>query len=56
MKLSEIAEKLSCKLEGDPNAEIRDVAGIEDAGPGDLHSSQISNIAPRLKPRAPPRS
>ena len=36
MKLSEIAEKLSCKLEGDPNAEIRGVAGIEDAGPGDL--------------------
>ena len=36
MKLSEIAEKLSCKLEGDPNVEIRGVAGIEDAGPGDL--------------------
>src|ERR1700757_1673969 len=36
MKLSEIAEKLGCKLEGDANAEIRGVAGIEDAGPGDL--------------------
>jgi len=36
MKLSEIAEKLGCKLEGDANAEIRAVAGIEDAGPGDL--------------------
>ena len=36
MKLSEIAEKLGCKLEGDANTEIRGVAGIEDAGPGDL--------------------
>ena len=36
MKLGEVAERLGCKLEGDPNLEIRDVAGIEDAQPGDL--------------------
>ena len=36
MKLREIAEKLGCKAEGDVNIEIRSVAGIEDAGPGDL--------------------
>jgi len=36
MKLHEIAAKLRCKLEGDPNLEIKGVAGIEDAKPGDL--------------------
>ncbi len=36
MKLGEIAAKLGCKLEGDANTEIRAVAGIEDALPGDL--------------------
>jgi UDP-3-O-[3-hydroxymyristoyl] glucosamine N-acyltransferase len=36
MKLREIAEKLGCKVEGDANIEIRGVAGIEDAAPGDL--------------------
>jgi UDP-3-O-[3-hydroxymyristoyl] glucosamine N-acyltransferase len=36
MKLREIAEKLGCTIEGDPSLEITGVAGIEDAGPGDL--------------------
>ena len=36
MKLRDIAEKLGCSLEGDPNIEITGVAGIEDAAPGDL--------------------
>lgn len=36
MKLREIAERLECRLEGDGEIEIRRVAGIEDAGPGDL--------------------
>jgi len=36
MKLGKVAEWLKCKLEGDPEIEIKDVAGIEDAGPGDL--------------------
>jgi len=36
MKLSEIAERLGCTLEGDPNLDITGVAGIEHAQPGDL--------------------
>jgi len=36
MKLGKVAEWLRCKLEGDPEIEISDVAGIEDAGPGHL--------------------
>jgi len=36
MKLREIAERLECRLEGDGEIEISRVAGIEDAGPGDL--------------------
>ena len=36
MKLREIAERLSCRLDGDGEVEIGGVAGIEDAGPGDL--------------------
>jgi UDP-3-O-[3-hydroxymyristoyl] glucosamine N-acyltransferase len=36
MKLSELAQKLSCRLEGDPNIEIHGVAGIEHAEPGQI--------------------
>ena len=36
MKLQDIAARLDCRLEGDGTIEIRGVAGIEDAGPGDL--------------------
>ncbi|HSC29852.1 MAG TPA: UDP-3-O-(3-hydroxymyristoyl)glucosamine N-acyltransferase [Vicinamibacterales bacterium] len=36
MKLKDIAERLGCVLEGDGDIEIRGVAGIEDAGPGEL--------------------
>jgi UDP-3-O-[3-hydroxymyristoyl] glucosamine N-acyltransferase len=36
MKLGEIAQKLSCKLEGDAQAEIHGVAGIESAKAGEL--------------------
>jgi len=36
MKLSELAEKLGCTVEGDANLEITGVAGIEDAQPGEL--------------------
>ena len=36
MKLRDLAERLRCRLEGDGNVEIRRVAGIERAGPGDL--------------------
>lgn len=36
MKLRELAERLTCRLEGDGEIEIVRVSGIEDAGPGDL--------------------
>jgi UDP-3-O-[3-hydroxymyristoyl] glucosamine N-acyltransferase len=36
MKLSEIAQKLACELRGQADLEIIRVAGIEEAGPGDL--------------------
>ena len=49
MKLSEIAERLECRLEGDGDVEIRRVAGIERAGPGDLtflvHQKYASKFA-----------
>jgi UDP-3-O-[3-hydroxymyristoyl] glucosamine N-acyltransferase len=36
MKLRELADRLECRLEGDGDAEILRVAGIETAGPGEL--------------------
>ena len=36
MKLQDIAARIDCRLEGDGTIDIRGVAGIEDAGPGDL--------------------
>ncbi len=36
MTLTEIAERLGCRLDGDGAIEIARIAGIEDAGPGDL--------------------
>ena len=36
MKLRDLAERLGCRLEGDGDIEIARVAGIKDAGPGDL--------------------
>jgi UDP-3-O-[3-hydroxymyristoyl] glucosamine N-acyltransferase len=36
MKLRELAERLGCRLDGDGEVEVNRVAGIEDAGPGDL--------------------
>lgn len=36
MKLQEIAARLECSLDGDPEVEITGVAGIEDAQPGQL--------------------
>ena len=36
MKLQELAEKLACRLEGDGSVEIRRVAGLEQAVPGDV--------------------
>ena len=36
MKLSELADRLDSRLEGDGGIDVRRVVGIEDAGPGDL--------------------
>lgn len=36
MKLEELAVRLGCRLEGDPEREIRGVAGMEHAGPDQL--------------------
>ena len=36
MKLAELSDKLSCRLEGDPNAEINGVAGIDHAASGNV--------------------
>ncbi len=49
MKLREIAERLECRLEGDGEIEIRRVAGIEDAGDGDLTFFTNPKYAPALR-------
>ncbi|HYK39718.1 MAG TPA: UDP-3-O-(3-hydroxymyristoyl)glucosamine N-acyltransferase, partial [Candidatus Eremiobacteraceae bacterium] len=36
MKLAELAQKLTCRLEGPPDSEISGVAGMEHAGPGQV--------------------
>ena len=36
LKLTDIAARIECRLEGDPDLEIAGVAGIDEAGPGDL--------------------
>jgi UDP-3-O-[3-hydroxymyristoyl] glucosamine N-acyltransferase len=36
LKLSELAERLGCRLEGDPAIEVRRVAGLDQAGAGDV--------------------
>ncbi|MGH9788830.1 MAG: UDP-3-O-(3-hydroxymyristoyl)glucosamine N-acyltransferase, partial [Candidatus Acidiferrales bacterium] len=48
MKLRELAERLNCEFTGDGNVEIRGVAAIETAGPGEL--TFLSN--PRYKRHA----
>jgi len=48
LKLSDIAEQLGCRLEGDGSVEILRVAGIEQAGPGDLTFVANPKYGPRL--------
>jgi UDP-3-O-[3-hydroxymyristoyl] glucosamine N-acyltransferase len=36
MKLSDLAEKLSCRLEGDPSSEVSGIAGMDHAIPGQI--------------------
>jgi len=49
MKLSEIAQKLSARLEGDPNIEIRGISGIESAEPGHITFLANRRYFPLLK-------
>jgi UDP-3-O-[3-hydroxymyristoyl] glucosamine N-acyltransferase len=48
MQLAEIARQLNARLEGDPATEVTGVAGIEDAGPGEI--TFVAN--PRYAPLA----
>jgi UDP-3-O-[3-hydroxymyristoyl] glucosamine N-acyltransferase len=49
MKLSQVADTLACRLEGDPQIEITGVAGIEHAQPGQLTFLANRRYAPQLK-------
>jgi len=49
MKLQELAEKLGCRLEGDPGIEIRGVAGIDHATRGQVTFLANRRYAPQLK-------
>ena len=49
MKLSEVAQKLGCRLEGPPEVEITGVAGIEQAEPGQLTFLANRRYFPLLK-------
>jgi UDP-3-O-[3-hydroxymyristoyl] glucosamine N-acyltransferase len=49
MKLGEIAERLGCKLEGDPNVEITGLAGLGEAQPGELTFLANRRYRPAVK-------
>jgi UDP-3-O-[3-hydroxymyristoyl] glucosamine N-acyltransferase len=49
LKLSELAERLDCRLEGDGTIEVHRVIGIEDAAAGDLTFFANSKYAAALK-------
>jgi UDP-3-O-[3-hydroxymyristoyl] glucosamine N-acyltransferase len=49
MKLFEIAQKLACRLEGAPDTEIRGIAGIENAEPGQITFLANRRYFPLLK-------
>jgi UDP-3-O-[3-hydroxymyristoyl] glucosamine N-acyltransferase len=49
LKLRDIGERLGCRLEGDGDIEIHRVAGIEDAGAGDLTFFSNPKYAAALK-------
>lgn len=49
LKLEEIADRIECRLEGDGELDIRGVAGIEDAGPGELTFFANPRYAPELR-------
>src|SRR5271169_3135907 len=49
MKLQEIAKKLGCRLEGEPEIEISGVAGIDRAAPGQITFLANRRYFPQLK-------
>src|ERR1700756_1103863 len=49
MKLQELAEKLGCRLEGNPGIEISGVAGIDTAAAGQVTFLANRRYAPQLK-------
>lgn len=49
MKLKEVADKLGCRLEGDPEIEITGVAGIDHATPGQITFLANPRYSPQLK-------
>jgi UDP-3-O-[3-hydroxymyristoyl] glucosamine N-acyltransferase len=49
MRLSEIASALNCEIDGDGNIEITRVAGLEEAGPGDLTFLANPKYASKIK-------
>jgi UDP-3-O-[3-hydroxymyristoyl] glucosamine N-acyltransferase len=49
LKLRDIAERLECQLEGDGDIDIVRVAGIEEAGPGDLTFYTNAKYSAHLK-------
>jgi len=49
MKLQELAQKLGCRLEGNPGTEISGVAGIDHAAPGQLTFLANRRYSPLLK-------
>src|SRR5271156_6481872 len=49
MKLADLAEKLSCRLEGPPETEIQGVAGIDQAAPGQITFLANKRYIPLLK-------
>ena len=48
MRLSDLAERLGCRLEGDGAIEVYRLAALDDAGPGDLTFLSNSKYAARL--------
>lgn len=53
LRLQELAERLACRLEGDGEIEIRSVAGLLQAGPGDVSFLANNRYTPlMLKTRA----
>jgi UDP-3-O-[3-hydroxymyristoyl] glucosamine N-acyltransferase len=49
MQLKELAERLGCRLDGDGTLEIRRIAGLEEAGEGDLTFFANRKYAPALR-------